>query len=219
MSHEIFLKYFIEYLSFCSTHGLDIELYDILYSIFCKLYKLRIGVLDWHIHCARVWYEIMKIVEHSLDFHFGILQALRWSWECVMYFFYRYMILLWNFEYALFLFLVLVDYTPWWKISIKKPIFRPEKMTNILPITFSNGFSFKKNTFFLLSLSVCLSVCLSLSVSVCLSVCLSVCAFHTFLWSSKSFTLPQPANHLFIKINLLQGICTKNSHVCCGLCW
>ena len=40
-----------------------------------------------------------------------------------------------------------------------------------------------------------------------------------FLWSSKSFTLPQPANHLFIKINLLHGICTKNSHVCCGLCW
>ena len=42
---------------------------------------------------------------------------------------------------------------------------------------------------------------------------------HLFLWSSKSFTLPQPANHLFIKINLLHGICTKNSHVCCGLCW
>ena len=40
-----------------------------------------------------------------------------------------------------------------------------------------------------------------------------------FLWSSKSFTLPQPANHLFIKINLLHGICTQNSHVCCGLCW
>ena len=40
-----------------------------------------------------------------------------------------------------------------------------------------------------------------------------------FLWSSKSFTLPQPANHLFIKINLLHVICTKNSHVYCGLCW
>ena len=49
----------------------DIELYDILYSILCKLYILRIGVLEWHIHCARVWYEIIKIVEHSLDFYLG----------------------------------------------------------------------------------------------------------------------------------------------------
>ena len=71
MSHEIFQKYFIEYLFVCSTHGFDIELYDILYSILCKLYILRIDVLDWHIHCARVWYEIIKIVEHSLDFHLG----------------------------------------------------------------------------------------------------------------------------------------------------
>ena len=71
MSHEIFLKYFIEYFFFCSTHGFDIELYDILYCILCKLYILRIGVLDWHIHCARVWYEIIKNVEHSLDFHLG----------------------------------------------------------------------------------------------------------------------------------------------------
>ena len=53
---------------FCSTHGFDIEFY-ILYSILCKLCILWIGVLDWHIHCARVWYEIIKIVEHSLDFH------------------------------------------------------------------------------------------------------------------------------------------------------
>ena len=71
MSHEIFVKYFIGYLFFCSAHGFDIELYDILYSILCKVYILRIGVLDWHIHCARVWYEILKIVEHSLDFHLG----------------------------------------------------------------------------------------------------------------------------------------------------
>ena len=40
-----------------------------LFSISCKLYILWIGVLDWHIHCARVWYEIIKIVEHSIDFH------------------------------------------------------------------------------------------------------------------------------------------------------
>ena len=39
-----------------------------------------------------------------------------------------------------------------------------------------------------------------------------------FLWSSKSFTLSQLANHLFIKINLLRNICTKFSHACCSLC-
>ena len=42
---------------FCSTHGFDIELYDILYRILCKLYILRIGVLDWHIHGCKglIW--------------------------------------------------------------------------------------------------------------------------------------------------------------------
>ena len=77
MSHELFLKYFIKYIFFCSTHGFDIELYDILYSILHKLYILRIGVFDWHIHCARVWYEIIKIVEHSLDFHLGSCKRFR----------------------------------------------------------------------------------------------------------------------------------------------
>ena len=39
-----------------------------------------------------------------------------------------------------------------------------------------------------------------------------------FLWSSKSFTSPQPANHLFIKINLLRNTCQKCIHACCSLC-
>ena len=34
----------------------------------------------------------------------------------------------------------------------------------------------------------------------------------------SSFTLSQPANHLFIKINLLRNIYTKFSHACCSLC-
>ena len=55
--------------SFGSTNGVNIELYDILYNMLCKFYRLWIGVLDWHIHCARVWYEIIKIDEHSFDFH------------------------------------------------------------------------------------------------------------------------------------------------------
>ena len=40
-----------------------------------------------------------------------------------------------------------------------------------------------------------------------------------FLWSSKSFTLPQPTNHLFIKINLLRVISKEISHACRSLCW
>ena len=45
---------------FCLTHGFNIELYDILYSILCKFCILGMGVLDWHIHCANVWNEIIK---------------------------------------------------------------------------------------------------------------------------------------------------------------
>ena len=99
MSHEIFLKYLIEFF-FYSTHDLDIEFYDILHNISYKLYILQIAVLDWHIHCARVWYEIIKIVEHSLDFrlesckHFD--EAKNVSGFFV--FFYRNRILLGNFE-------------------------------------------------------------------------------------------------------------------------
>ena len=48
-----------------------------LYSTSCTLYILWIGVLDWHIHCPRVWYEIMKIVEHNLDFHLGSCKPLN----------------------------------------------------------------------------------------------------------------------------------------------
>ena len=41
MSHEIFLKYFIEYLFFSVQHMVRYcELYDILYNILCKLYIL-----------------------------------------------------------------------------------------------------------------------------------------------------------------------------------
>ena len=60
------------WISFFSVqHMVSILNCMIFRRIFCKLYILRIGVLDWHLHCARVWYEIIKIVEHSLDFHLG----------------------------------------------------------------------------------------------------------------------------------------------------
>ena len=165
MSHEIFPKYFIEYLFFCSAHGFDIELYDILYSIFCKLYILQIGVLDWHIHCAREIMKIIKIVEHGLDFHLGSCKHFD-EVENVSgnFFFDWYRILLWNFEIctiSLFGF-------GWWYTLMKNKhqisiYLGRKKMVNILQITFSNGFSFKKNYSFFLFVCLCLSVCLSLS--------------------------------------------------------
>ena len=83
---------------FCSTHGFDIELYDILYNILCKLYIMQIGVLDWHIHCTRVWYEIIKIVEHSLDFHLGSCKHFNEVENVSGNFFYRYRIFFWNYK-------------------------------------------------------------------------------------------------------------------------
>ena len=70
-----------------------------LFSISCKLYILWIGVLDWHIHCARVWYEIIKIVEHSIDFHLRSCKPFD-KVENVSgnIFFDRCRILFWNFE-------------------------------------------------------------------------------------------------------------------------
>ena len=101
ISKNILLNIFF----FCSTHGFYIEMYDILYGILCKLYILWIGVLDWHIHCARVWYEIIEIVEHSLDYCLGSCKRFD-EFQNVLY----------NtgfcseiLKYALFLFLALVD--------------------------------------------------------------------------------------------------------------
>ena len=85
------------------------------YSILCKLYILWIGALDWHIHCARVWYEITKIVEHTaLTFIWDPASAsmkLRMYQFCLTYTGFCSEIL----KYALFIFLALVNYTPWWK--------------------------------------------------------------------------------------------------------
>ena len=154
MFHEIFLKYFIEYLFFCSTHGFDIELHDILYSILCKLYILRIGVLDWHIHCARVWYKIIKIVGHCLDFHLGSCKCFDEVENASGNFFFDwYRILFWNFEICI----ISLFSFGWWYALMKNKhqislYLRPKKMANILQVTFSNGFSLKKIT-------VCLSAC------------------------------------------------------------
>ena len=162
-----------------------------LYSILCKLYILWIGVLDWHIHCARVWYETIKNVEHSHDFHLGSAST---SMKLKMYqvsFLTDTGFCSEILKYALFLFLALVDDKH--QISLYLGLI---KMANILQITFSNGFSFKKITVCLsVLLSVCLSVLLSVYLSARLSVCLSVCLsvpfthFHyvAFMVSSWNF--------------------------------
>ena len=99
MFHEIFLKIFYGMCFFLfNTWFFDIELCDILYSISCKLYILWIGVLDWHRHCVRVWCEIIKIVEHSLDFHLGSCKPFDEVENVSGIFFYWYRILFWNFE-------------------------------------------------------------------------------------------------------------------------
>ena len=89
---------------------------------------------------------------------FGILQALRWSWECIRYLsFYWFRILFWNLEICtIHLFSFGWWYTLITKISIK-PTFRPEKKWP----TFCR-WHFQKD--FPLKITVCLSVCLSVGV-------------------------------------------------------
>ena len=103
---------------FCSTHGFDIEFVDILYSILCKLYILRIGVLDWHVHCKGLIWNYKKCWAQPL-LSFGILQTRRWSWECIRYFFVDwYRILFWNFEiYTISLFSF-----GWWYTLMKNKL-------------------------------------------------------------------------------------------------
>ena len=88
---------------------------------------------------------------------FGILQALWRSWECIRYSFWLiqdFVLKFWHMHFG------------WWCSLMKNKnqtsLYLGLKMANILQITFSNGFSFKKLTVFLsVFLSVCLSVCLS----------------------------------------------------------
>ena len=98
---------------------------------------------------------------------FGILQALRWSWEWTGYFFFTDTGFCTEiFKYALSLFSFV-----WWYTLMKNKhqislYLVLKKMTNILQKTFSSRFSFKKLLSVFLSVSfflVCLSVCLCLS--------------------------------------------------------
>ena len=109
---------------------------------------------------------------------FGILQMLRWSWECIRYFFfYWYRFLFRNLEICT---ISLFNFGWWYTLTKNKHqislyLGLKKNGQHFLQITFSNGFSFKK----------ILSVFLSLSV--CLSVRLSVCACHTFFTMSPSW--------------------------------
>ena len=97
---------------------------------------------------------------------FGILQVLRWSWECIRYFFYWYRILLWNFEiWTIFHFSL-----GWWYTKMNN------KHEIRLYLGMKNGQYFADNIFKWILQKYFLSV----SRSLCLFVCLSVCDFHTF---------------------------------------
>ena len=101
---------------------------------------------------------------------YGILQALRWSWVYQVFFcfwlIHGFVLKFGNMYYFFFNF-------GWWYTLMKNKhqislYLGLKKRANILQMTFSNGFSFKKN--------YCLSFCLS----VFLSLCLSACVYHTF---------------------------------------
>ena len=105
---------------------------------------------------------------------FGILQALRWSWECIRYFFFDwYRILFWNLEICT---ISLFNFG-WWYTLMKN------KHQISLYLGLKNGQHFADNIFkwiFLLK-KYCLSFCLSLSF--CMSVWLStvrLCLSHLF---------------------------------------
>ena len=73
---------------FCSTHGFGIELYDILYSVFYKLYII-VNWCTWLAHTlCRVLLWNYKNCWAQPWLSFGILQALWCSWECIRYFFF-----------------------------------------------------------------------------------------------------------------------------------
>ena len=141
--------------------------------IFCIVYYANCTLGNWYTWLA---YTLCKGLIWNYEncwaqpWHsFGILQALRWSWECIRYFFLDwYRILFWNLEIRI----ISLFSIGWWYTLMKNKhqisiYLGLKKMANILQITFSNGFSFKKITV-CLSLSFCLSVCLS--VCLCLSL-------------------------------------------------
>ena len=127
------------------------------YFVQCILQIVRIANWGtWLAHTlCRVWYEIIKIVEHSLDFHLESCKHFDEVENVSGIFFDWYRILFWNLEIctiSLFSF-------GWWYTLMKNKhqislYLGLKKMANILQITFSNGFSLKK------IISVCLSVCL-----------------------------------------------------------
>ena len=181
MSHEIFLKYFIEYLFFSVQHMVSIShcmLFCTVYYANCT-YRYRYTLLA---HCARAWYEITKIVQHSLAFHLGSCKRFNEVKNVSGNFFLLiqdFVLKFWNMHYFSFSF-------DWWYTLMKNKhqislYLGLKKKANILQITFSNGFSFKK------------------ILSVFLSVCLSVCACHTFFTMFSSWYRHEICDHQWQK--------------------
>ena len=169
MSHQIFLKYFIEYLLFCSTHGFDIELYGYANCTYCELVYLIGTYIMQQKNCwAQPWLS------------FGILQAFRWSWECIRYFVFDwYRILFWNFEICTIIYIYISLFSlGWWHTLMKNKhqislYLGLKKWPTFCRWNCQMDFPLKK--ILSVCLSVCQSICPSISLSVRLSVSLSVC--------------------------------------------
>ena len=101
MSHEIFLKHFIGYI-FSVQHMVTI----LNCMVFCIVYLAIVHIANWctwlaHTLCkGLIWNYKNCWAQPWLSF--GILQALRWSWECISFFFDWYRILFRNFEICTF---------------------------------------------------------------------------------------------------------------------
>ena len=80
---------------FCSTHGYDIELYGIF------VYLAIVHIANWCTWLAHtLWKGLIWNYKNGWAqpwLSFRILQALRWSWECIIFFDW-YRILFRNFE-------------------------------------------------------------------------------------------------------------------------
>ena len=100
MSHEIFLKCFIEYLFLLFNTWFR---YWIVWY-FVQYIMQIVHIANW---CTWLAHTLCKGLVWNYKncwgqpwLSFGMLQGLRWSWECIRsgFFFYQYRILLWNFE-------------------------------------------------------------------------------------------------------------------------
>ena len=129
----------------------------------------------WLAHTlCKVWHEIIKIVEHSLDFHLGSCKHFDEveNVSGISFFFDWYRILFWNFEICI----ISLFSFGWWYTLMKN-----KHLISLYLDLKKNGQHFADNIFkWIFLLKKLLSVFLSASVFLSVCLCLSVCACHTF---------------------------------------